>query len=243
MRPTNRWHYRQERIARCGWSALATLTLTLAAYAQGRPDIVWIHAGHGSHVNSVAFSPNGTLLATGSDGTTIKLWRVSDGAFVRTLAGHTSSVNSIAFSPDGTLLVSGSSDRTVRLWRVSDGTLARTLSGHTNWVNAGGLRLGLQGVRTIENPLLQVPPARRGTEHLARFPSRSGESSLSTFPLAKRGEPSPSTVPLAKRGNQAPARFPSRSGGNLKEGGNCKLCPRDWYQTNHHAIVRKNERE
>jgi hypothetical protein len=229
MRPTNRWHYRQERIARCGWSALATLTLTLAAYAQGRPDIVWIHAGHGSHVNSVAFSPNGTLLATGSDDTTIKLWRVSDGAFVRTLAGHTSSVNSIAFSPDGTLLVSGSSDRTVRLWRVSDGTLARTLSGHTNWVNAGGLRLGLQGVRTIENPLLQVPPARRGTEHLARFPSRSGESSLSTFPLAKRGEPSPSTVPLAKRGNQAPARFPSRSGGNLKEGGNCKLCPCNWY--------------
>jgi hypothetical protein len=243
MRPTNRWHYRQERIARCGWSALATLTLTLAAYAQGRPDIVWIHAGHGSHVNSVAFSPNGTLLATGSDDTTIKLWRVSDGAFVRTLAGHTSSVNSIAFSPDGTLLVLGSSDRTVRLWRVSDGTLARTLSGHTNWVNAGGLRLGLQGVRTIENPLLQVPPARRGTEHLARFPSRSGESSLSTFPLAKRGEPSPSTVPLAKRGNQAPARFPSRSGGNLKEGDNCKLCPRDWYQTNHYAIVRKNERE
>jgi hypothetical protein len=96
MRPTNRWHYRQERIARCGWSALATLTLTLAAYAQGRPDIVWIHAGHGSHVNSVAFSPNGTLLAIGSDDTTIKLWRVSDGAFVRTLAGHTSSVNSIA---------------------------------------------------------------------------------------------------------------------------------------------------
>ena len=189
MRPTNRWHYRQERIARCGWSALATLTLTLAAYAQGRPDIVWIHAGHGSHVNSVAFSPNGTLLAIGSDDTTIKLWRVSDGAFVRTLAGHTSSVNSIAFSPDGTLLVSGSSDRTVRLWRVSDGTLARTLSGHTNWVNAGGLRLGLQGVRTIENPLLQVPPARRGTKHLARFPSRSGESSPSTVPLAKRGEP------------------------------------------------------
>ena len=213
MRPTNRWHYRQERIARCGWSALATLTLTLAAYAQGRPDIVWIHAGHGSHVNSVAFSPNGTLLATGSDDTTIKLWRVSDGAFVRTLAGHTSSVNSIAFSPDGTLLVSGSSDRTVRLWRVSDGTLARTLSGHTNWVNAGGLRLGLQGVRTIENPLLQVPPARRGTEHLARFPSRSGgtkpqhgspREAGGTKPQhvspREAGEPSPSTVPLAKRG-------------------------------------------
>jgi hypothetical protein len=36
-------------------------------------------------------------------------------------------------------------------------------------------------------------------------------------------------VPPASRGNRTPARFPSRSGGNLKEGGNCKLCPCDWY--------------
>ena len=36
-------------------------------------------------------------------------------------------------------------------------------------------------------------------------------------------------VPPARRGNRTRARFPSRSGGNLKEGGNCKLCPCDWY--------------
>jgi WD40 repeat protein len=80
------------------------------ATAQGRPDIEWMAGGHADYVNSVAFSPDGTLLASGSDDKTIKLWRVSDGSLVRTLTGHTYWVNSVAFSPDGTLLASGSSD-------------------------------------------------------------------------------------------------------------------------------------
>jgi WD40 repeat protein len=40
-------------------------------------------------VNSVAFSPDGSMIASGSDDNTIKLWRVSDGALLRTLEGHT----------------------------------------------------------------------------------------------------------------------------------------------------------
>ena len=46
-------------------------------------------------------------------------------------------------------------------------------------------------------------------------------------------------VPPASRGNRTRARFPSRSGGNLQEGGNCKLCPRDWYNTDRRAEVCK----
>jgi WD40 repeat protein len=89
---------------------------------------------HSDNVSSVAFSPDGTLLASGSWDYTIKLWRVSDGSVVRTMLGHTDPVWSVAFSPDGTLLASGSWDNTIKLWQVSDGTEVRTLTGHSSGV-------------------------------------------------------------------------------------------------------------
>jgi WD40 repeat protein len=93
-------------------------------------------SGHSDSVASVAFSPDGTLLASaGSADKTIKLWNVATGEVVRTLVGHTGSVASVAFSPDGTLLASGSGDNTVRLWDVASGTVRRTLSGHTFLIN------------------------------------------------------------------------------------------------------------
>jgi len=110
---------------------LGTLLLVLNAYAQGRPDIVWMRGGHTGWVYSVAFSPDGSLLASGSDDRTIKLWRVSDGSLVRTLTGHTGGVTSVVFSPDGSLIASGSLDRTIRLWRVSDGALLQTYDQET----------------------------------------------------------------------------------------------------------------
>jgi len=76
--------------------------------------------GHTSWVESVAFSPDGKVLASGSMDMTIKLWEIGKGSLLGTLQGHTETVYEVDFSPDGRLLVSGSADRTIKLWDVSD---------------------------------------------------------------------------------------------------------------------------
>ena len=75
--------------------------------------------GHIKGVRSVAFSPDGKTLASGSYDNTIKLWDVGTGKEKSTLRGHTKIVTSVAFSPDGKTLASGSLDGTIKLWDVS----------------------------------------------------------------------------------------------------------------------------
>lgn len=82
----------------------------------------------------MAFSPDGTLLASSSSDKTVKLWDVSTGHEVFTFTGHTGEVHSVAFSPDGQWLASGSYDGTIKLWDVGTGHEMRTLIGHTDWI-------------------------------------------------------------------------------------------------------------
>jgi WD40 repeat protein/DNA-binding SARP family transcriptional activator/GTPase SAR1 family protein len=89
-------------------------------------------------VYSVAFSPDGQLLAagTGAGEGEIRLWQVADGQPYGVLAGHSSFVWSVAFSPDGRILASSGVDQIIRLWDVSLGTLLHTLQGHTNTIKS-----------------------------------------------------------------------------------------------------------
>ncbi|KDR82347.1 hypothetical protein GALMADRAFT_1346725, partial [Galerina marginata CBS 339.88] len=91
-----------------------------------------------SIVRSVAFSPNGTCIASGSDDHTIQVWDAHTGNTIAgPFRGHTNSVNSVAFSPDGAYIVSGSSDNTIRVWDISTGnTVAGSFKGHTNRVQS-----------------------------------------------------------------------------------------------------------
>ncbi|MEM6522132.1 MAG: WD40 repeat domain-containing protein, partial [Cyanobacteria bacterium P01_C01_bin.70] len=83
---------------------------------------------------SIAYSPDGTLLAMGDNNYNVQLWRAIDGQPLMTLQGHKGWVWSIAFSPDGKTLVSGSVDYTVRLWDIASGRCLQTLQEHSSVV-------------------------------------------------------------------------------------------------------------
>ncbi|WPJ64533.1 hypothetical protein SMAC4_13811 [Sordaria macrospora] len=90
--------------------------------------------GHSSYVRSVAFSPDGQRLASGSDDYTIKIWDPASGSCLQTLEGHSSYVGSVAFSPDGQWLASGSDDYTIKIWDPASGSCLQTLEGHSSYV-------------------------------------------------------------------------------------------------------------
>jgi WD40 repeat protein len=92
--------------------------------------------GHSSRVNSVAFSPDGTRILTGSDDDTAKLWDPSTGRELITLKGHSEGVASAAFSLDGTRILTGGFDGTAKLWDPSTGREPITLKGHSEPVNS-----------------------------------------------------------------------------------------------------------
>ncbi|MFF7250741.1 hypothetical protein ACFZBU_43580 [Embleya sp. NPDC008237] len=84
----------------------------------------------GAAARSVAFSPDGTLVAAGIDSGAVRLWTATDRPrLVHTLVGHVGAVAGVAFSPDGGTLVSSGADGTGRLWAVSTGAPLSTIEG------------------------------------------------------------------------------------------------------------------
>jgi WD40 repeat protein len=97
-------------------------------------EVRWQHvaATEGNDLSSLAFSPDGRLLAAGAKfaESVINVWDVSSGRLVRQLEGHQRWVAALQFWPDGKTLASASGDRTIRIWDVTSGKLLKTLRGH-----------------------------------------------------------------------------------------------------------------
>src|SRR5215216_2592849 len=77
--------------------------------------------GHTGWIGRIAWSPDGSYLASPSEDKTIRMWDTSSGQCVHTLEGHTDTVHSVAWSPDGQRLASASQDQTIRIWETAEG--------------------------------------------------------------------------------------------------------------------------
>lgn len=86
--------------------------------------------GHRARVLSLAYSADGTLLATGADDREACLWNVENGKQLATLIGHTKPIRSITFTPDGKTLATGSEDGSIRLWDPVTAEHLATLKAH-----------------------------------------------------------------------------------------------------------------
>ena len=85
--------------------------------------------GHLDWVNAVVFSPNGQLVASASDDSTVRVWETVTGQCHSVLEGHSGGVSAVVFSPDGQLVASASYDRTVRVWETATGQCRSVLRG------------------------------------------------------------------------------------------------------------------
>jgi WD40 repeat protein len=120
--------------------ALAHLLLTpalllLSAGLQGQPspapDVVTVLKGHGDTIESVAMSPDGTLIATACFDKTIRLFEAATGKEIRSYGGtqgHTGQVLSVAFNARGDQIASGSADNTARVWDLPVGMPVKTFA-------------------------------------------------------------------------------------------------------------------
>jgi WD40 repeat protein len=93
----------------------------------GKKEEATVLPGHSDDVLTVAFSPDGKFLASGSMDKTVKIWDMATGNLMTTLEGHTSAVRSISVSPDNKTIASAGDDQTVRLWNVESGKVVSTL--------------------------------------------------------------------------------------------------------------------
>ena len=111
-----------------------------------RPEAV-VQSGHVADVRALAFSPDGTLLATGGNDEVVKLWDVASGRELRTFVGSRAPIYTLRFSSDGRRLAAGGWDRIARVWDSATGANIAVLGPHDDTVQ--GLSFSPDGERLV----------------------------------------------------------------------------------------------
>jgi WD40 repeat protein len=121
---SNTWFWSTPSMQAGGWSPIAL-------FHAGSGKLECRLSGHTKAIQSLAFSPDGKTLVSGSLDRTLRTWSIPEGKPLLTLSGHRGPVYSVAWSPDGRWIASGSGDRTITLWEAESGEEKATLVGHS----------------------------------------------------------------------------------------------------------------
>jgi len=143
--------------------------------------------GHLDIVRSVAFSPDGQRIVTGSGDQTAKVWEAASGREMLALKGHSAAISSVAVSPDGQRIVTGSFDRTAKVWEAASGRDLLTLKGHSDRIHS--VAFSLDGQRIVTGSLdrtAKVWEAASGRELLTHQGHSSGINSGAFSPDGQR---------------------------------------------------------
>jgi WD40 repeat protein len=137
--------------------------------------------GHNDSVTSVAYSPDGTKVVSGSHDKNVRIWDAQSGRNIKVLKHHNQAVLSVAFSPDGTKIISGSNDKTVRIWDAKSGRKIALLIGHSSCVES--VAFSPDGTRIASgssDKTVRIWDAQSG-RHIALLEGHSGQVTSVAF--------------------------------------------------------------
>jgi len=143
--------------------------------------------GNSSSVDSIAVTPDGKRLISGSFDTALRIWDLEKREELFTLTGHRSRVNAVVVTPDGKRLISGSQDSILKVWSLTKGEELLTLTGHRSRVNA--LAVTPDGewlISSSSDKTLKVWNLQKGEELFTLTGHRSKVNAVAVTPDGKR---------------------------------------------------------
>lgn len=132
------------------WNITAGEVLPIVSYKGHKAvDLIGLST---PYVSTIAWSPDGMRIASGSMDEAVQIWNTFTGDVLLTYEGHSDSVNAVAWSPDGTHIASASQDKSVQIWNAITGALQFTYHSHSTGVKAlawspDGTRIGSASYR------------------------------------------------------------------------------------------------